>query len=166
MECNPFLSAQDMLLSCAAYLNILVCNSGRLIAGKWRQFYCSTIVNEAISFLPRTILINSGGNLFWAADYCSCVMNWKDDGQQFIVAHSIGLSVCHVAFVLFPTTMVRPEAKGSTTFDLLVKLRYRLNRTNNLLPSPYYFVSRICWICCSNLGKRIQNAVVARKELC
>jgi hypothetical protein len=52
-----------------------------------------------------------GCYLFWVANYCICVKNRKDNGLQFIAAHSVGLSVSLVAFILFPTTWFAQKPK-------------------------------------------------------
>ncbi|AEV30637.1 hypothetical protein SpiGrapes_2887 [Sphaerochaeta pleomorpha str. Grapes] len=141
MKRNPFLSVRDMLLfSGTAFFNILAYDNGRYIAVKWKHFCFSTIADDAIPFLPWTILTNLRGYLFWVANFRICVKNRKDNGLQFIIAHFDGLSVNLVTYILFPISMVRPDAKGSTAFALFRELA-----TPDLL---FYSEKAISECCC------------------
>ncbi len=147
MKCNRSLSAQDILqLPDAEFDNNLGYYSDRLIIGTLRQFHFTTVVNGTISFHPSTIGIYWYGTFLRATDYYRYVMNANADGQQFIVAHSIGLTVSLVLFILSPITMVCLKVVGAVSIGLLLKRKHHLNRADHQLPSSHCLMSRICWI--------------------
>ncbi len=147
MKLNRLYTKKDLLLlTGAAGFNFIVYFLGRYLSRNSFHHDLTTGFDRAVPFLPWTILIYWGCYLFWAVNYSIGVKYDKGNGLRFIMAHVIGEVVCFFAFVLYPTTMIRPEVTGSTVFDLLMKMTYQVDSADNLLPSIHCFVSWLCWI--------------------
>ncbi len=137
---------QVLLLVSAVIFNFIIYNGGRRIATDLYHYRFTTAIDERIPFLPWTVLIYWGCYLFWIFNYLLGVKYDKRNGCSFIGAHFIGEAVCFIFFILFPTTMDRPENFGHSIADCLVRLTYYYDAADNLFPSIHCFVSWLCWI--------------------
>lgn len=134
-----------ILLSCGAF-NYLVYNSGRIISQESFHYNLTTPLDQAIPFLPWMIAIYWGCFAFWILNYYIAGMYDKGEEYQFIKAHYIGEIVCFLCFIFLPTTMVRPEVSGNGFFEQIVRITFRNDAADNLLPSIHCFVSWLSWI--------------------
>ena len=135
-----------MLLIQAAIVNWIAYNGGRAISHNLPHRCLATRIDSMIPVLSWTILIYWGGTVFWAVNYSLGAYHKSNGRSRMIMAHVIGEAVCFLAFVLLPTTMSRPEITGTTLFDQMLRLTYRLDRPDNLLPSIHCFESWLCWV--------------------
>lgn len=135
-----------LLLIQAAIVNWVAYLGGRTISHHLSHRCFATWIDGMIPVLPWTILIYWGGTVFWAVNYFLGANHKSNGRSRMIMAHVIGEAVCFLVFVLLPTTMSRPEITGTTLSDQLLKLTYRLDRPDNLLPSIHCFVSWLCWV--------------------
>lgn len=118
---------------------------GRFLARNLPKQCFTTALDQAIPFLPWTITIYLGCYAFWAYNYVTSIM-YEQKKYRFIIAHCLGEAVCFLAFILLPTTMLRPEVTGTTIFDALTRFTYAHDSADNLLPSIHVFASWLCWI--------------------
>ena len=162
MKLINFLSVRNtLLLISAAAFNFMVYIGGKVIAGGKFHYNFTTALDEAIPVVKWTILIYLGCYAFWFANYCLGVKYDKSGSDRFIKAHFIGETVCLIAFVFLPTTMISPEFTGTGIFDFLFRLTYGVDSADNLLPSLHCFASWLCWIGVrgnENVSKWYQNA--------
>ena len=135
-----------ILLLFAAPFNFTVYGVGRMLAANSPHFNITSPLDRYIPLIPWTILI------YWVLGFALWIINYtigtlrNVDGRRFIVSHYLGEIVCFVVFVLFPTTMDRPEIQVSTIFDRLLALTYQVDKADNLLPSIHCYASWLCWI--------------------
>lgn len=131
----------------AVPFNFMVYSGGRAVAENAMHFNLTTPIDNIIPLLSWTALIYWGLALpFWIINYCLCTLYDKKGGLRFIFSHYLGEIVCFIIFVLFPTTMIRPEIEISTFSDRLLMLVYYFDKPDNLMPSIHCFVSWLCWI--------------------
>ena len=136
-----------VLLLSAVAANTLVYSGARAIAGDRQHLCLATALDEAVPFLPWTIVIYWGVALpFWVFGYVWAVKQDRTEANRFFLAHLLGEWGCFCCFVLLPTTMKRPDVMGNDLFSWLVQLTYVLDHPDNLLPSIHCFVSWLCWI--------------------
>lgn len=102
--------------------------------------------DEAIPFLPWTIVIYLGCFLFWVVNYYICAIQDKDRRNQFFCADAIAKGICLILFLLIPTTNIRPEIVDYDIWGILMKFLYRIDNADNLFPSIHCLVSWLCWI--------------------
>lgn len=134
------------LLIAACVFNILIYNGGRFISQSRFHLCLATDFDDIIPFLPWTVYIYWICYLFWIVNYILAVKQSSEEADLFIIAHFIGETVCFIAFVFMPTTMVRAEITGNTLADQIMSLTYQIDSADNLLPSIHCFVSWLCWI--------------------
>ena len=138
------------LLFSAVAANTLAYTDARIVSGNRERISLSTAWDDAIPFLPWTILVYWGLALvLWGSGYHLAAKQDKAEANRFFLAHLLGEGVCFLCFVLFPTTLERPDVTINGPFSWMVQLTYVLDRPDNLLPSIHCFVS---WLCC--LGAR------------
>ncbi len=137
---------ETALLLCVVVFNSLIYNEGRFLARGSLHLRFGTLVDDAIPFLPWTVLIYWGCYLFWTINYVLGVKGGGSGRNRFIAAHFIGESICFLAFVFLPTTMRRPEITGNTFCESIVRITCQNDSADNLLPSIHCFVSWLCWI--------------------
>ena len=136
-----------LLLAGAVPFNFLVYQGGRFIARDLPHIDVTSALDEYIPVLSWTVFIYWGIAVpFWIINHCLCAYHDKYDSRRFIISHYIGHAVCFLVFVLFPTTMQRPEIVVSTVFDRLLVLAYQNDSPDNLLPSIHCFSSWLCWL--------------------
>ena len=135
-----------LLVVQAAIVNMLVYYGGKLLSRNLPHRCFATGLDAAIPLLPWTILIYFGGVLFWIVNLFIGAGNRKGGHSPMIAAHVLGEAVCFLFFVCLPTTMARPEVTGTGLCDWILRLTYRLDAADNLLPSIHCFESWLCWI--------------------
>ena len=134
------------LLIQAAIVNWIAYLGGRMASHSLPHRCLATCIDDMIPVLPWTILIYWGGTVFWAVNYYLGAKHKNNGHSCMIMAHVIGEAMCFLVFALLPTTMCRPEIMGSTPPDQLLRLTYRLDSPDNLLPSIHCFESWLSWV--------------------
>lgn len=143
------------LLFGAVGANTLVYTGARIVNGNRERICLSTAWDDAIPFLPWTILVYWGLALvLWGSGYHLAAKQDKAEANRFFLAHLLGEGVCFLCFVMFPTTLERPDVMINGPFSWMVQLTYVLDRPDNLHPSIHCFVS---WLC--HLGVRDNSKV-------
>ena len=68
------------------------------------------------------------------------------EADRFFCANLLGKAGSFVVFVLFPTTMSRPELGGGTGWIALMRILYGIDTPDNLFPSLHCMVAWLCWV--------------------
>ena len=147
MKNKRFISLREALLFLAAWgYNLIIFIGTKPIARNFPHHQIGTKLDEAIPLVPWTILIYLGCYLFWIWGYYFCIQYDKTSSHRFLISHFIGETVALLCFLFFPTVMTRPEITGTTLFHQLLRMTYRIDAPNTLLPSLHCVVSWLCWI--------------------
>ncbi len=123
-------------------------------------------IDDRIPFLPWTVLIYYGCYIVWALNYTAALSTEPEGSHRFMIAEISGKLICFVIYLVFPTTLVRPEVAGSGFISAVVRFLYKTDAPDNLFPSIHCFVS---WMCVVGLrgkpsvtkGYRIFSAFLA-----
>ena len=102
--------------------------------------------DAVIPFLPWTITIYVGCFLFWLILYRLIARLPRQEADRFFCANLLGKGISFVIFVLFPTTMPRPEVNGMTAWDTFMRFLYWIDAPDNLFPSLHCMISWLCWV--------------------
>ena len=102
--------------------------------------------DAAIPFLPWTITIYVGCFLFWLILYRLIARLPRQEADRFFCANVLGKGISFIVFVLFPTTMSRPELGGGTVWIALMRILYVIDAPDNLFPSLHCMIAWLCWI--------------------
>ncbi|MCR5791864.1 MAG: phosphatase PAP2 family protein [Lachnospiraceae bacterium] len=127
-------------------LNFSVYYFSRVIAGGAYHHSLGWEFENYIPLLPWTVIIYFGCYLFWIANYILCTRFDSAQAKRFLWADMMGKVVCFLCYVLYPTTMVRPEITGSGIFNEGMRFLYAVDAADNLFPSIHCFVSWMCYI--------------------
>lgn len=99
-----------------------------------------------VPFLPWTVTVYFGCFLFWAALYILMARQNRLAAYRFFLADFLAKGICLLFFLLLPTTLSRPAAAGTSLWDALIRLLYRIDAPRNLFPSIHCLVSWLCFI--------------------
>ena len=133
-------------LAAALLLNTAVYNGSRFITGGLYHYNLETAPDRAIPLVPWTVLIYFGCYLFWLVNYVLCIRQGREEAYRFLGADFLAKCICLLFFLFLPTTNVRPEITGTTVWDDLMRILYRLDAADNLFPSIHCLTSWMCYI--------------------
>ena len=74
-------------------------------------------------------------------------INWQRQQKlcyQFVLGDILSKVICLFFFILFPTTLTRPEITGTDIFSQLVRFIYSVDAPVNLFPSIHCLESWCC----------------------
>jgi membrane-associated phospholipid phosphatase len=133
-------------LGTALLTNLLIFQGSRLLT-KGRFHYDLTLpADSAIPFMPWTICIYLGCFFFWFYLYRLVSRLPRQEADRFFCANLLGKGVSFIVFVLFPTTMPRPELGGGTVWIALMRILYVIDAPDNLFPSMHCMIAWLCWV--------------------
>lgn len=102
--------------------------------------------DNGVPFVKEFIYIYFGSFLFWYVIYIVVARTDEETFFRLIVTDMICRFICFIAFVVFPTTNIRPEIVGKDISSQLVKFLYAVDRPSNLFPSIHCLLSWLCFI--------------------
>ena len=88
----------------------------------------------------------------WILCYLLIARERKEYCYRFFVGDLIAKTICLVVFLVFPTTLNRPEITGGGIFEQLVAFIYSLDAPDNLFPSIHCLESWMCYRGCRKLA--------------
>lgn len=129
----------------------LACNAvayygSRMLTAGRVHYNLSGTLDERIPFVPWTVAVYLGCYVFWVVNYVIGVRQEREKAFRFISADFAAKLVCFLCFVVFPTTNTRPVIEGSSLWDELMRLLYRVDAPDNLFPSIHCLTSWFCFI--------------------
>ena len=84
--------------------------------------------------------------LFWLILYRLIARLPRQKADRFFCANLLGKAISFTVFVLFPTTMSRPEINGMTVWDTFMRFLYWIDAPDNLFPSLHCMIAWLCWV--------------------
>lgn len=127
-------------------INFSVYWGSRLLAAGKPHLNMETELDQLIPLVPWTVLIYFGCYIFWIANYILAGHTQKEQALRFYAADILAKLVCLFFYVVFPTTMPRPEITGNGISEQLMLWLYRADASDNLFPSIHCLVSWLCYI--------------------
>ena len=103
-------------------------------------------LDRLVPFLPWTVSVYFGCFLFWALLYICMARQDRAAAYRFFCADFLSKAVCLLFFIFLPTALTRPEVTGSSLWDSLMRLLYRVDAPRNLFPSIHCLVSWLCFV--------------------
>ena len=104
-----------MLLS-----NRLLFYGARLFNAGLRHWDLSLPADAGIPFLPRMTLIYIGCYVWWLYVYWLITQRDRKDADRLFGANLLAKAVCFLIFVIFPTSVTRPELMGDSIWIFAV----------------------------------------------
>ena len=84
--------------------------------------------------------------LYIVIGFIFILVNSRKDYIRVFISFFIGMSVCYIAYYLYPTEITRPTIENSNILNYLVNIIYSIDRPVNCFPSLHvlttYFIMR------------------------
>ncbi len=130
----------------AVICNFVVYIGCNVLTRNWDLHSLALPLDYEIPLVPWTIVIYFGCYLFWIVNYILIYRRNREYAYRFFIADFLSRIVCLAFFVLYPTTLARPEVEGSGIFDAAMRFLYKVDAPTNLFPSIHCLVSWFCFI--------------------
>ena len=127
-------------------LNSITYFGSRQFTSNRYHFDLSNPLDEGIPFVPWTVVIYLGCYVFWVINYVIGCRQERDRAFRFISADFAAKLVCLFCYMAFPTTNTRPVIEGCSVWEELMRLLYRMDAADNLLPSIHCLTSWFCFL--------------------
>lgn len=127
----------------------------KFLSANWRHYMPSSVIDDYIPFIPAFILPYVLCYAHWVINFIMSAQTGEQRFTRFSRAVMLSQIMCGIIFLLFPTTIVRPDVSlynGVTGF--LLKLIFGLDTPVNLFPSMHCLLSWFSWIAvrdCDNI---------------
>ena len=135
---------KSLALGISMLVNSMVYFGSRLLTGSRFHYDLSNRLDTRIPLLSWTIIIYLGCYLFWGVNYILGCMQEEEQAWQFLCADLLAKLVCGVVYLVFPTTLARPQIIGSSVFDEAMRWLYQTDAADNLFPSIHCLTSAFC----------------------
>lgn len=127
-------------------VNMPVYYVGRLLTMNRNHTNLTTAFDDRIPLIPAMIIVYWGCYIYWVISYLIALSQDYETAKKFAIAEIAGKIVCFVIFMVFPTTMTRPEITGTDVFSQLMKFLYFVDMPDMLFPSIHCYVSWMCYL--------------------
>ena len=118
----------------------------RLLVRNRFHYSLALPADSLVPFLPWMISIYMGCLVFWFFLYRRVARLPREKADRFFCASLLAKAVCFLFFVIYPTTLVRPEVNGAGLWNACLRFMYRIDEADNLFPSLHCMIAWLCWI--------------------
>lgn len=101
--------------------------------------------DAAVPFLPWTVTIYLGSFVYWYLCFVFVSRGKRAEADRLFATHFLTATLSALIFVLFPTTLQRPEINGGGLWNWLTRLVYWVDTPENLFPSLHCSTGWLCW---------------------
>ncbi len=101
-------------------------------------------LDHQIPFIPFFIVIYLAAYFTWIAGYV-IISRGDPPRSEVILGTLIAKLLCFAVFILYPTTMTRPDFTGGGVFGWVTRVVYFFDQSNNLFPSIHCLENYIVW---------------------
>ena len=118
------------------------------------QVFKIPLLDDNIPFVPIFVIPYF---LFAVSLFLPFVLTWRDN-KKFLALSIVFLTaatLCNVIYVLFQTSIVRPEILPSSIFNRLILFVYSIDAPVNLFPSGHVTFSVLSNLCLIKINKKV-----------
>ena len=126
-------------------MNILTYNGSKIITNHLYHYNATTFIDDLIPFVPIFISIYVLAYIQWIIGYINISREDKRTCYMFLSAELIAKALCLFFFIIFPTTIVRPEITGNSIWENITRFIYNADAPVNLFPSIHCLESWMCF---------------------
>lgn len=124
-------------------INGLAYTGTKFITDSGNHYDIALPIDATIPFIPAFIIVYILSYAQWVLGYGLIAAESKEVCYRVISSEIIAKLICMVIFLVFPTSMLRPEITNGGIFEGLTKLIYSLDTPTTLFPSVHCLES---WI--------------------
>ena len=132
-------------------LNMLTYMGTRLFTTGRHHYNIETPLDHMLPFVPFFVVFYILAYGQWILCYLLIGYEDKKYCTRFFVGEIIAKVMCLVIFLVFPTTLHRPEITGSGIFERILAFIYSVDAADNLFPSIHCLESWMCYRGCRKL---------------
>jgi len=155
MNRKPLIPRYAVLpLAAALIFNLLVYYATKPFSVDWPHHYLASRLDDAIPLCPVFLSIYGLAFVQWVVGYVMAARESRELCGRMVAGDIVAKLLCLVCFLVFPTTMVRPDVPGSGLWDVLLRMVYAVDTPTNLFPSIHCLE---CWVC-SRAALRMKTA--------
>ena len=123
----------------------------KLLSANWQHHMPSIVIDEYIPFIPAFILPYVICYAHWVLNFILSAHTGEERFSKFAKAVMLSQIICGIIFLLFPTTIVRPDVSlYNGLVGFLLKMIFGLDTPVNLFPSMHCLLSWFSWIAVRN----------------
>lgn len=130
------------------FFNMITYYGTQLIAGNFQHHDITVPLDDKIPFLSIFIVPYIVAYLQWGIGYIVIARESKEHCFRILYGEIIAKALVFITFIVFPTTMVRPELHGSGLFYWLTEMIYNADTPVNLFPSIHCLESIFVFFGC------------------
>lgn len=143
-------------LSGIVVMQVLTYGGTKLLAKDWTHYMPALSIDNYIPFIPVMILPYVLCYAHWVINFVISAHTGKERFSKFSLAVMLSQLICGIAFLVFPTTITRPDiVNQSGVVGFLLKFIYNMDTPVNLFPSMHCLLSWFSWIAvrdCKNIA--------------
>ena len=128
-----------VLINAITYFGTRIITTGRY------HYDFSILLDDRIPFVPFMITFYILAFVSWFVGFVVIGRESRQVCYEVCVAEQIAKILCMIAFIVIPSTIVRPEITGDGIFEWLTNLIYKIDSPDNLLPSIHCLENWICF---------------------
>lgn len=142
---KEFIPLYGMVMLCLMLvLNTVTYFGTRLFTTNMEHHVLWSSLDERIPFCSAFIIFYYLAYIQWIVGYVLIARSGKKNCYKYLCGEMIAKGICLLCFVLYPTTIIRPDITGKTIFDELVRGLYVMDSPDNLFPSIHCLESWVC----------------------
>lgn len=134
-----------LLLVLVLSMNMITYFGTRIFTQKLEHHVLASPLDDLIPFCPFFISFYILAYIQWCVGFVMIAREEKCFCYRFLFGEMIAKFICLLCFVIYPTTIVRPEIAGNGIWEQLTALIYRLDAPDNLFPSIHCLESWVCF---------------------
>ena len=125
--------------------NVVAYFGTRIFTTHMHHYDFSIVLDDMIPFTPFMITFYILAYVSWIVGFIVIGRENRQVCYEVCTAEQIAKLMCMAAFIVIPSTIVRPEITGNGIFEWLTGLIYRMDSPDNLLPSIHCLENWICF---------------------
>lgn len=132
-------------MNMVAYMGTRIFTTGRY------HYNIESPLDRMLPLVPFFVVFYVLAFAQWITGYLLIGREKKEYCYRFFLGEIIAKAICLVIFLVFPTTLNRPEITGNGIFERLLAFIYSVDAADNLFPSIHCLESWMCWKGCRKL---------------
>ena len=132
-------------MNMVAYMGTRIFTTGRY------HYNIESPLDRMLPLVPFFVVFYVLAFAQWSTGYLLIGREKKEYCYRFFLGEIIAKAICLVIFLVFPTTLNRPEITGNGIFERLLAFIYSVDAADNLFPSIHCLESWMCWRGCRKL---------------
>lgn len=125
-------------------LNFITYFGTRTITSGMEHHILSSRLDNMIPLCTPFIMFYFIAYVQWIIGFLIIARQDKNTCYRFLYGEMIAKGICLLCYIIYPTTIIRPEVFGDGIFDRMTSWLYMMDAPDNLFPSIHCLESYVC----------------------